>query len=105
MNPSDQQGATPLSITESAGQYLAEMIEQPAGPKPADACVRVVSAESGGLRLALDQPTSGDCAFRHEDRVVLVAESSVAKRLSGMTLDLQINADGTKGLILLESPR
>ena len=95
----------PLSITEPAVQHLAEMIDQRPGPKPVDSCLRIVSALSGALKLAADQPKAGDEVFRFRGRVVVVAELPVAAQLRGMILDLQVNADGTKWLILLENPR
>lgn len=81
-----------LTITETAGAYLAEILK--GEELPEDIAIRLVYEEEG-LAMEPDNQRPGDTIFEYEGRLVLMLDEHVAQLLADETLDV----DGT-GLAL-----
>lgn len=82
-----------LTVTETAGAHLSEMLTQVNAPE--DMAVRVV-IEEDGLALKLDSETDGDATFDHAGKTVLVLDGPVSELLDDKTLDVEDEGEGPK---------
>ena len=80
-----------LTMTESAGARLAELLDE--AEAPGGAAARFVAGPEG-LSLAMDAKREGDQTFDHEGRTVLLLATEVADALSDKTLDTEATERG-----------
>ncbi len=76
-----------LTVTESALSHLAGALDEIDGPKPENACFRIVPRDDGRLTLTLDQPAADDTTFEHAGATVLVLADDIRELCEGRTLD------------------
>ncbi|MCK4340984.1 MAG: hypothetical protein KAY37_04595 [Phycisphaerae bacterium] len=86
-----------LAVTEAAGAYMARMLTQQGFPE--EIGIRLFQEERG-ITMHPDCERSGDAVITIGDRVVLLLDSQMSKRLAKDTLDL----DGKK-LTLIRAPQ
>ena len=75
-----------LTVTEEASVYLAKLLAVERTPE--DRAFRLC-ADGESLGLIVDRPRSGDAAFAHRGRIVLVLDTDVVRWLESRTLDVQ----------------
>ena len=80
-----------LTVTETAGAHLAEMLDE--AKAPGGAAARFIMGPEG-LSLAMDAKRDGDEIFAHEGRTVLLVAEDVASLLADKTLDLTDTEQG-----------
>jgi Fe-S cluster assembly iron-binding protein IscA len=81
-------GEVMLTITESAGSHLAQLLSESDAPE--DAAVRIAHDQEG-WSLLLDNADPEDQRFEHEGRTVLVIDNESAELLGDVTLDVQMD--------------
>lgn len=77
-----------LTVTESAGNHLAQLLEESEAPE--DAAVRIAHGEEG-WSLLLDNAEPGDQQYEHNGRMVLLIDPESADLLGDVTLDVQMH--------------
>ncbi len=82
-----------LTLTEAAGGYLSDVLEQ--ANAPTETAVRL-KVGPDGLKAAIDEQRPGDAAYAHEGRKVLLLDESASEALAEKTLDLQPTPDGQR---------
>lgn len=87
-----------LTVTESAGAHLTQMLEEVKAPD--QAAVRLV-AQDQGLTLKVDTESEGDTTFSHKGKTVLIVDAQVADSLADSTLGV---AETQEGLQLTIAP-
>jgi hypothetical protein len=75
-----------LTVTESAGVYLTEVLVQANAGE--DTAVRFVAQDSK-LAPYLDNERPGDATFDHDGRTVLLLDEGIAQTLVNSTLDVK----------------
>ena len=65
--------------------------------------LRLVTNDQGNLGLGVDIEMPGDRVVEHEGLRVLLVESSLAKSIKGVTLDVENTANGPQ-LVICEAP-
>jgi Fe-S cluster assembly iron-binding protein IscA len=80
-----------LTLTESAGAHLAELLTQ--AQCPDEVAVRIMR-EGEGWALQTDTARPGDETFEHEEKTVLVLDEEAATLLTDMTLDIESGETG-----------
>ncbi len=88
---------TMLAVTEVAGAYMARMLTQQDLPEAIG--IRLFQ-EKRGITMHPDCERSGDAVITIGDRLVLLLDNQMSKRLEKDTLDV----DGTK-LTLIKPPK
>lgn len=78
-----------LTVTESAGTHLAQLLEDSEAPQ--DAAVRIAHDNQEGWSLSLDTAEPGDQKYEHQGRTVLVIDEESAALLGDVTLDVQMD--------------
>jgi Fe-S cluster assembly iron-binding protein IscA len=86
-----------LTITETAGAHLAQLLAE--ANQPEEAAVRVERATTGALTLRFDQVQPDDLTVEHEERTVLVFDTEIAETLGDKTIDAREAEEGTKLVI------
>lgn len=88
-----------VQLTSGARSYLKNRIPE----EDTSVCFRLVPVkDSFALRLTV--PEERDVKVAHEGSVVVAADPSVASRLEGWVLDVDVRDGGQKALILLPAP-
>ncbi|MFQ5694152.1 MAG: hypothetical protein ACE5IM_14085 [Nitrospinota bacterium] len=82
-----------LTMTESAGAHLSQMLT--AVEAPENTAVRII-VEGEGLGLTLDNERSGDSTFEHEGKTVLLLDDPMSNLLTDKTLDVEDKGEGPK---------
>ncbi|MEX0885418.1 MAG: hypothetical protein WD009_03165 [Phycisphaeraceae bacterium] len=80
-----------LTITETAGEHLSQLLEDAEAPEGAAA--RFVASDEG-LSLHVDEPRPGDETLEHEGRTVLLLDAQIAELLADRTLDIEQTEEG-----------
>jgi Fe-S cluster assembly iron-binding protein IscA len=89
-----------INVTEKAAEALSETLD--ANRKEDSAQVlRLVSSEQG-FGLGLDEERDGDQVVTHDERTVLVIESSVAQAFDGAVVDAVPSPEGPR--IVIQPP-
>lgn len=89
-----------LTLTEPAADHLLQRLKRAKAPR--ERAVRFLPGDRS-VSTKIDRPGPGDTAIRHGDRTVALLDREAARRLAGMTLDVEETEEGTE-LILLPSP-
>jgi hypothetical protein len=89
-----------ISVTEKATAALNDTLNANLKGKSSK-LLRLVSSEAG-FGLNLDEEREGDQVVKHEDRPVLVIESSVAESFDGAVVDAVDSPEGRK--IVIQPP-
>jgi Fe-S cluster assembly iron-binding protein IscA len=86
-----------ITVTDKAASALHETLD--ANAKDGDAAVlRLVSSEEG-LTLGLDRERSDDQVITHDERTILVIESSLSQAYDGAVVDAVDSPEGTRLVI------
>lgn len=80
-----------LTVTESAGTHLANLLTT--SDAPDDAAVRIAHDDRQGWSLLLDNVEPGDQTYEHEGRTVLLIDERAAALLGDVTLDVQLDEE------------
>jgi Fe-S cluster assembly iron-binding protein IscA len=83
-----------LTITEAAGIYLTQILND--AEPPEDATIRIIPGQTGKLALQFDSTRPGDTTFDHNGKTVLILDEQVAQTLVNSTLDVQQADKGAK---------
>jgi Fe-S cluster assembly iron-binding protein IscA len=83
-----------LSVTQSAVQQLAEMLEEAESDE--DEGLRLMDQGEGRLTLAVDETHEGDQVVGNGTRAVLFIDPELSDALDGTTLDTVDGPDGTQ---------
>jgi Fe-S cluster assembly iron-binding protein IscA len=86
-----------LTVTETAGAYLAKLLAQAA--KPEDMLVRLERGTTGNLTLRFDYALPDDTTVEHKDRAVLAVGPQIAPSLADNTLDVRDEEDGPQLIV------
>lgn len=76
-----------LTVTDGASAYLATLLSAEGGTE--EERVFRLCREGEDLGLTVDRLRSGDAAFDHGGKVVLVLDAEVARLLESRTLSIQ----------------
>ncbi|MFA9476826.1 hypothetical protein ACERK3_00835 [Phycisphaerales bacterium AB-hyl4] len=80
-----------LIMTHTAAEHLRQLLLEADAPEGAAA--RFVAGPEG-LSLHLDKQRSGDEAYEHDGRTVLLVDEQISELLNDRTLDLEETDDG-----------
>ena len=80
-----------LTITESAGAHLAQMLTEVEAPE--DVAIRFV-LEGRGLTMGLDKERPEDESFGHQGKTVLLLDNNISELLTDKTLDIEETDEG-----------
>ncbi len=80
-----------LSMTESAGQHLTDLLEN----DPEQTVLRFVAAEQG-LAIEKGQVQPNDITLQHGERTVLAMDAAINTALTDKTLDVQTTEQGAQ---------
>ena len=86
-----------LTVTETAGAHLAQLLAE--ADQPEEMAIRVEQGTTGALTLRFDHVQPDDLTVEHEDRTVLVFDTEMAEMLGGKTIDAKDAEEGTKLVI------
>ena len=86
-----------LTVTETAGAHLAQLLAE--ADQPEEMAVRVEGDTTGALTLRFDQVQPDDLTVEHEERTVLVFDTEIAETLGDKTIDAKDAEEGTKLVI------
>ena len=84
-----------LKVTESAKQLLKEILETHSDD-PNKVILRFTLKPPGQLGLVLDTEQKGDQVIEHEGKKVLLVAPQLMPAIKGITLDVEVTADGPK---------
>lgn len=90
-----------ITVTESAKQYLQEILS--AKVDDPQAVLRLRVGDPGQLGISIDIEAPGDQIVEYEGSKVLVVEEELADKLEGMTLDTEDASGGTRLIIRKQS--
>ena len=92
-----------LTVTETAGAHLAQILSQSEAPQAEGVVVRMFNGPNG-LGLTLDQSRPEDTTFDHDGETVLAMDSELANALDEKTLDVA-NSEQGRSLTIRSAPR
>ena len=81
-----------LTMTESAGNHLQNILEKANAPD--DAALRFVPGQHG-LEITMDKPRESDQQIEHDGRTVLLLDQQLADKLDQHKLDTKKTENGT----------
>jgi len=82
-----------LTVTESAGQHMADLLKNNEAPE--EAALRFV-VQGQSLGLTLSEAAPDDQKFEHDGRTVLLLDEQVAGMLDERTLDTEQTEEGNQ---------
>jgi Fe-S cluster assembly iron-binding protein IscA len=80
-----------LTVTDSAAQEIAAMLEQ--YDSPDGAAVRLIRDEQG-IGMTIDEPAPSDVTIDHADKPLVVMDAEVSELLAERTLHVQKSEQG-----------
>jgi hypothetical protein len=86
-----RKGGFMLTVTESAGAYLGQLLVDHDASEEVAVRFLLVGEQ---LRPMLDNIRPGDVMFEHEGKTILVLDEPLSERLTDNTLDLKEAGDG-----------
>lgn len=89
-----------IEVTRGARRHLSDRL-----PDETDnVCFRISPTEDGNYTLRMTVPREDHVLVTHEGTPVLSFEPSLAERLDGWLLDVEVRPSGQRSLVLVPSP-
>jgi len=84
-----------IQVTETAATEIKNVLS--ANKATDDHGLKLVPAERGGVGMTIDKPQPGDSVLKDGERPLLIVDSTIARNLDGVVLDVTTDKKRDQG--------
>jgi len=85
-----------IKVTKGAAVEIKNVLS--ANQTSEDSGLKLVPAERGGVGMTIDKPQPGDAVIKDGERPLLIVDSTIARNLDGVVLDVTSDDKKRQGL-------